>query len=104
MKVPATFALPDDPTQANLVMQSTDTVPNEAWALMFGPIMTNRITKLLPTRMFEDESTRGEILFNLIHTIANSNYKRFFKLLKLVWDENEDEIIRTGNLPKLKIK
>ncbi len=100
MKVPATFALPDDPTQANLVMQSTDTVPNEAWALMFGPIMTNRITKLLPTRMFEDESTRGEILFNLIHTIANSNYKRFFKLLKLVWDENEDEIIRTGNLKK----
>lgn len=100
MKVPATFALPDDPTQANLVMQSTDTVPNEAWALMFGPIMTKRISKLLPNRMFEDESTRGEILFNLIHTIANSNHKRFFKLLKLVWDENEDEIIRTGNLKK----
>lgn len=100
LKTPATHALPDDPTQANLVMQSTDTVPNEAWALMFGPIMTKRISKLLPDRIFEDEGTRGEILFHLIHTIAKLDHKKFFKLLKLVWDENEDDIIRTGNLKK----
>jgi hypothetical protein len=100
MKTPATYVLPDDPEQADLVMQATDTVPNEAWALMFGPIMSKKISQRLPSRIFDNEDTRGKIMLNLIYTIAQLDHKKFFKLLKLVWDQNGDEIIRTGNLQK----
>ena len=100
LKTPATYVLPDNPEQADLVMQSTDTVPNEAWALMFGPIMSKKLIDRLPNRMFEDIDTRGQIMYHLIHTIAQLDHKKFFKLLKLVWDQNGDEIKRTGNLQK----
>jgi hypothetical protein len=100
MKTPATYVLPDDPEQADLVMQATDTVPNEAWALMFGPIMSKKISQRLPSRIFDNEDTRGKIMLNLIYTIAQLDHKKFFKLLKLVWDQNGNEIIRTGNLQK----
>jgi hypothetical protein len=46
-------------------MQSTDTVPNEAWALMFGPIMSKKLIDRLPIRMFEDIDTRGKIMYHL---------------------------------------
>ena len=100
LKTPATYVLPDDEAQANLVMQSVDTVPNEAWNLMWGPILSKKLMQKLPREVFEDESKRGEIIFHLIYTIAKMNHKHFFKLLGAVWGVNKDEIERTQNLEK----
>ena len=49
-----THGLPDDPSQAEMVMASTDTLENEFWDLRLGPILWEKLQESLPDEVFEE--------------------------------------------------
>ena len=74
--------LPDDPKQAEMVMSSTDTLANEIWDLIIGPVLWEKFLAAYPERLFdEDKKFIQSYLFARFSALSADE---FFKLAKMI--------------------
>jgi hypothetical protein len=54
-EVLAAHGLPSDPRQAEMVVQSEDTLPAEIWDVRLGPVFWEKFLEAYPNELFEDD-------------------------------------------------
>lgn len=54
-EVLAAHGLPSDPRQAEMVVQSEDTLPAEIWDIRLGPVFWEKFLEAYPNELFEDD-------------------------------------------------
>ena len=78
MEVMGTKGLPDDPRAAEMVMNSTDTLPSEIWDLRLGPIIWEKFRESYPQKIMSDELKHIQnYLFSRFSSLDNDE---FFKV------------------------
>mgnify|MGYP001576722604 FL=1 len=78
MEVMGTKGLPDDPRSAEMVMNSTDTLPSEIWDLRLGPIIWEKFRESYPQKIMSDELKHIQnYLFSRFSSLDNDE---FFKV------------------------
>lgn len=90
MEVMGTKGLPDDPRAAEMVMNSTDTLPSEIWDLRLGPVIWEKFRESYPQKIMSDELKHIQnYLFSRFSSLDN---EEFFKVSR--------EILKGSNLGK----
>jgi len=95
MEILATQGLPDDPNQAQRVMDAEDTLTAEVWDLRLGPIIWEKFREAYPMDLMQDDKT--EIQNYLFSEFANMDAKDMFRLTKNILagnDEGKEELQR----------
>tara|TARA_R100000664_G_C2759734_1_gene149793 strand:+ start:1929 stop:3278 length:1350 start_codon:yes stop_codon:yes gene_type:complete len=80
MEVLATQGLPDDPRQAQMVMDSEDTLTAEVWDLRLGPVIWEKFREAYPFELMQDDKV--EIQNYLFSEFARMDAKEMFRLTK----------------------
>ena len=86
MEVFGTHGLPDDPKSQQMIMGSTDTLPNEIWDLRLGPVIWEKFTQAYPSEVFEDD--KKHIQHYLFARFSALDTKEFFEIAKLILSGN----------------
>ena len=90
MEVMGTKGLPDDPRAAEMVMNSTDTLPSEIWDLRLGPVIWEKFRESYPEKIMGEELKHIQnYLFSRFSSLDNDE---FFKVSR--------EILKGSNLGK----
>jgi len=90
MEVMGTQGLPDDPRSAEMVMNSTDTLPSEIWDLRLGPVIWEKFRDAYPDRIQEEGMVHIQnYLFSRFSSLDN---EEFFKVAR--------EILKGSDLGK----
>ena len=90
MEVMGTKGLPDDPRAAEMVMNSTDTLPSEIWDLRVGPVIWEKFRESYPEKIMGEELKHIQnYLFSRFSSLDNDE---FFKVSR--------EILKGSNLGK----
>ena len=95
MEVLATQGLPDDPRQAQMVMDSEDTLTAEIWDLRLGPVIWEKFREAYPHDLMQDD--KREVQNYLFSEFARMDAKEMFRLTKDVLsdsDRGRDELKR----------
>ena len=95
MEVLATQGLPDDPRQAQMVMDSEDTLTAEVWDLRLGPVIWERFREAYPFELMQDD--KKEIQNYLFSEFARMEATDMFRLSKEILsgsDEGKQELTR----------
>jgi hypothetical protein len=82
MEVFGTQGLPDDPKSQEMIMGSTDTLPNEIWDLRLGPVIWEKFLQAYPSEIFEDD--KKHIQHYLFARFSALNTKQFFEVAKQI--------------------
>ena len=88
MEVLATQGLPDDPRQAQMVMDSEDTLVAEVWDLRLGPVIWEKFREAYPYELMQDDML--EIQNYLFSEFARMDAKELFRLSKDILAGNEE--------------
>ena len=88
MEVLATQGLPDDPRQAQMVMDSEDTLVAEIWDLRLGPVIWEKFREAYPLDLMEDDKL--EVQNYLFSEFARMDAKDLFRLSKDILAGNEE--------------
>ena len=88
MEVLATQGLPDDPRQAQMVMDSEDTLVAEIWDLRLGPVIWEKFREAYPYELMQDDKL--EIQNYLFSEFARMDAKELFRLSKDILAGNEE--------------
>tara|TARA_R110001592_G_scaffold45542_5_gene145616 strand:+ start:10308 stop:11693 length:1386 start_codon:yes stop_codon:yes gene_type:complete len=88
MEVLATQGLPDDPRQAQMVMDSEDTLVAEIWDLRLGPVIWEKFREAYPYELMEDDKL--EVQNFLFSEFARMDAKELFRLSKNILAGNEE--------------
>jgi hypothetical protein len=90
MEVMGTKGLPDDPRAAEMVMNSTDTLPSEIWDLRLGPVIWEKFRESYPEKIMGEELRHIQnYLFSRFSSLDNDE---FFKVAR--------EILKGSDLGK----
>jgi len=95
MEVLATQGLPDDPNQAQRVMDSEDTLVAEVWDLRLGPVIWEKFRESYPHDLLQDD--KREIQNYLFSEFASMEAKDMFAIAKKILsggDEGKEELER----------
>jgi len=95
MEVLATQGLPDDPRQAQMVMDSEDTLTSEVWDLRLGPVIWEKFREAYPFDLMQDD--KKEIQNYLFSEFARMDAKDMFRLAKEILansDRGKEELKR----------
>jgi len=95
MEVLATQGLPDDPRQAQMVMDSEDTLTAEVWDLRLGPVIWEKFREAYPHDLMQDD--KREVQNYLFSEFARMDAKEMFRLTKDILsdsDRGRDELKR----------
>ena len=95
MEVLATQGLPDDPRQAQMVMDSEDTLTSEVWDLRLGPVIWEKFREAYPFDLMQDD--KKEIQNYLFSEFARMDAKDMFRLTKEILansDRGKEELKR----------
>ena len=95
MEVLATQGLPDDPRQAQMVMDSEDTLTSEVWDLRLGPVIWEKFRESYPFDLMQDD--KKEIQNYLFSEFARMDAKDMFRLAKEILansDRGKEELKR----------
>jgi hypothetical protein len=82
MEIIATQGLPDEKSQADMVMGVTDTLPMEIWDLRFGPYIWEKLLATYPDRLYDEDYKH--IQNYLFSRISKLSTKDFAKLMNMV--------------------
>jgi hypothetical protein len=82
MEVFGTQGLPDDPKSQEMIMGSTDTLPNEIWDLRLGPVIWEKFLQAYPSEIFEDD--KKHIQHYLFARFSALDTKKFFEVAKQI--------------------
>ena len=82
MEVFGTQGLPDDPKSQEMIMGSTDTLPNEIWDLRLGPVIWEKFSQAYPSEIFEDD--KKHIQHYLFARFSALDTKKFFEVAKQI--------------------
>ena len=82
MEVFGTHGLPDDPKSQQMIMGSTDTLPNEIWDLRLGPVIWEKFTSVYPMELFDDD--KKHIQHYLFARFSALNTQEFFDVAKKI--------------------
>ena len=88
MEVLATQGLPDDPRQAQMVMDSEDTLVAEVWDLRLGPVIWEKFREAYPYELMQDDML--EVQNYLFSEFARMDAKELFRLSKNILAGNEE--------------
>ena len=88
MEVLATQGLPDDPRQAQMVMDSEDTLTAEVWDLRLGPVIWEKFREAYPFDLMSDDKV--EVQNYLFSEFARMDAKEMFRLTKNILSGNEE--------------
>jgi hypothetical protein len=88
MEVLATQGLPDDPRQAQMVMDAEDTLVAEVWDLRLGPVIWEKFRESYPYELMEDDML--EVQNYLFSEFARMDAKELFRLSKNILAGNEE--------------
>jgi len=88
MEVLATQGLPDDPRQAQMVMDSEDTLVAEIWDLRLGPVIWEKFREAYPYELLQDDKL--EIQNYLFSEFSRMDAKDLFRLSKDILAGNEE--------------
>lgn len=88
MEVLATQGLPDDPRQAQMVMDSEDTLVAEVWDLRLGPVIWEKFREAYPHELMQDDML--EVQNYLFSEFARMDAKELFRLSKNILAGNEE--------------
>ena len=88
MEVLATQGLPDDPRQAQMVMDSEDTLVAEVWDLRLGPVIWEKFRESYPYELMDDDKI--EIQNYLFSEFSRMDAKDLFRLSKDILAGNEE--------------
>ncbi len=80
MEVLATQGLPDDPNQAQMVMDAEDTLTSEVWDLRLGPVIWEKFRDSYPSKLSNDDMI--EIQNYLFSEFARMEATDMFRLSK----------------------
>jgi hypothetical protein len=95
MEVLATQGLPDDPRQAQMVMDAEDTLTSEVWDLRLGPVIWEKFRESYPFDLMQDD--KKEIQNYLFSEFARMDAKEMFRLAKEILansDRGKEELKR----------
>ncbi len=82
MEIIATQGLPDEKSQADMVMGVTDTLPMEIWDLRFGPVIWERLLETYPDRLHEDDYKHIQnYLFSRISKLSTKDFARLMNMV-----------------------
>jgi hypothetical protein len=82
MEVFGTHGLPDDPKSQQMIMGSTDTLPNEIWDLRLGPVIWEKFSQAYPSEVFDDD--KKHIQHYLFARFSALDTKQFFAIAKQI--------------------
>lgn len=82
MEVFGTHGLPDDPKSQQMIMGSTDTLPNEIWDLRLGPVIWEKFLQAYPIELFDDD--KKHIQHYLFARFSALETEEFFKVAKKI--------------------
>lgn len=88
MEVLATQGLPDDPRQAQMVMDSEDTLVAEVWDLRLGPVIWEKFREAYPFDLMGEDKL--EVQNYLFSEFARMDAKDLFRLSKDILAGNEE--------------
>jgi len=88
MEVLATQGLPDDPRQAQMVMDSEDTLTAEVWDLRLGPVIWEKFRAAYPFDLMSEDKI--EVQNYLFSEFARMDAKEMFRLTKNILAGNEE--------------
>lgn len=86
MEVFGTQGLPDDPKSQEMIMGSTDTLPNEIWDLRLGPVIWEKFSQAYPSEVFEED--KKHIQHYLFARFSALDTKQFFEVAKQILSGN----------------
>lgn len=95
MEILATQGLPDDPNQAQRVIDAEDTLVAEIWDLRLGPVIWEKFREAYPHELLQDD--KRTVQNYLFSEFANMDAKDFFRLAKKILsggDEGKEELER----------
>jgi len=98
MEVLATQGLPDDPRQAQMVMDSEDTLVAEVWDLRLGPVIWEKFREAYPYELMQDDML--EVQNYLFSEFARMDAKELFRLSKNILAGNEEGKEEIRNIVK----
>jgi len=98
MEVLATQGLPDDPRQAQMVMDSEDTLTAEVWDLRLGPVIWEKFRAAYPFDLMDDDKI--EVQNYLFSEFARMDAKEMFRLTKNILSGNEEGNIELERIVK----
>lgn len=82
MEVFGTHGLPDDPKSQQMIMGSTDTLPNEIWDLRLGPVIWEKFLQAYPIELFDDD--KKHIQHYLFARFSALETEEFFDVAKKI--------------------
>ena len=82
MEVFGTHGLPDDPKSQQMIMGSTDTLPNEIWDLRLGPVIWEKFLQAYPIELFDDD--KKHIQHYLFARFSALETEEFFNVSKKI--------------------
>jgi hypothetical protein len=82
MEVFGTHGLPDDPKSQQMIMGSTDTLPNEIWDLRLGPVIWEKFLQAYPIELFDDD--KKHIQHYLFARFSALETEEFFNVAKKI--------------------
>jgi hypothetical protein len=88
MEVFGTHGLPDDPKSQQMIMGSTDTLPNEIWDLRLGPVIWEKFMNSYPVELFEDD--KKHIQHYLFARFSALDTQQFFDIAKKILSGNPE--------------
>jgi len=88
MEVLGTQGLPDDPRQAEMVMDAEDTLTAEVWDLRLGPVIWEKFRAAYPQSIMGGDM--DEVQNYLFSEFARMDSDLFFELAKKILSGNEE--------------
>lgn len=82
MEVFGTHGLPDDPKSQQMIMGSTDTLPNEIWDLRLGPVIWEKFLQAYPMELFSED--KKHIQHYLFARFSALETEEFFDVAKKI--------------------
>jgi hypothetical protein len=82
MEVFGTHGLPDDPKSQQMIIGSTDTLPNEIWDLRLGPVIWEKFLQAYPIELFDDD--KKHIQHYLFARFSALETEEFFNVAKKI--------------------
>ena len=82
MEVFGTHGLHDDPKSQQMIMGSTDTLPNEIWDLRLGPVICEKFLQAYPIELFDDD--KKHIQHYLFARFSALETEEFFNVAKKI--------------------
>jgi hypothetical protein len=84
----ATHGLPDNPVEAQKIIQSEDTLPKETWDLRLGPIIWEKFRAAYPEQLYDED--RRRIQAHLIMEFAQLPAEEFMELAKEILSGSDE--------------